>query len=614
MINELRRIHMVKTILISKMMPDLSLDITSSHSDSFMVMHWQCEGNLKIEDHMLLIEDNQLENKALEFVKLAKDKNASLVLTPEYCFPWKLLDEVIENPNMQPTTGKLWCFGMQYISLYEFKKWCLTNQSLTTDRFTAEDCEKNQSSTVIFDGFRDEKLFANVLAYIFINTDNHLTIILQSKLDHMREPLYSFEASGLSLGKSIYLFDCGNIRSNVFCSLICADALQKQYYDIITACISNRPIQLFQPQCNPKPYHETLMLRFNDHLDSNWSFLRLNWAYNSKLSTELLQTSGTDYIHKGNDNAKDFLGKDSLRACYIKNRSKGLNLLIDDNWKYQWTFPKEEHVAEYYIEKPLFIRTVTSASNQFVVDEIYIYQSMWVSSELCPLENFNNLISIPASSELIMKLKNDVVCARCTTSITTCPLIFWDRFIALTRGKSDYEMLFKREQEEDLINSCVTNLYKPQISSLVVTEFQNINKMADYLKEIIWHSEQATEINLKSLRYRIPDGVHLDVNREFPLIKSTMYNVIGNPPSGSLQKGLAIYTKETTIAELNQQLNEYSKKTKAEELGVLLFYPDGDTAVRLFPNEQWRHSTDTGVNGANPKSSSDIGIGGGVDV
>jgi|GEM_PF-3523162 len=601
---------MVQPILLSQKIPNLHLDITSSHSDSFSVIHWQCEADLRIEDRTLVVDDKQFDNKALNFVVLAKKQNTSLALTPEYSFSWKLLDKIIADPNLQPTASKLWCFGMQYIQLSDFDQWCCKHASISIEDFAIHASDGSQPYVVIFDGFRERKKFVNVLVYLFVTEDHRLIVLMQSKLEHMRDPLYDFEASDLSLGNRIFLFNEDNSGMTLFCSLICADAFQKEYYDKISACTPNKPILLFHPQCNTKPYHDTLMMRVNYNLDSNWSFLRLNWSQNSSLCSQALNTLGTDYIYKERDNIKDTWGKGSFRECYVKNRSKGLNLLMDNSWKCQWTFPWQEHVAQYSIKKTFSSSTVIHTSNQFVANEIYIYQNDWDSCQLCPLKIFEDLTSKDCS-DFIADLKVELACSNCVPG-DRCSLLLWDRFVSLCRGNADHEIFFKSPKEDELINYSITNLSKEHMHRLVKLEFDGINKMGNYLKNIVKHSQDSENVNIKTLQYLVPDGVHLCVDKNFPQNKRTMFNLKGNPPSnyGAMQEGHIIYTKDTLTEDLNLQLANYSKKTEAKELGVLLFYPDGDNAVQLFPNPQWKHSTDIGPHGARHTNPSDTGIGG----
>jgi hypothetical protein len=150
-----------------------------------------------------------------------------LALAPEYSFPWEVLNQIIENASLQPAKGKLWCFGMQYKSLEEFECWCTEHNTQTLQEFADTD-QKNRSIAVIFDGLRVKKTFVDALAYIFLNSHNNITIMLQSKLAHMKDPLYEFEASDLSLGNHVYLFDYGNFNTKIFCSLICADVMNSE--------------------------------------------------------------------------------------------------------------------------------------------------------------------------------------------------------------------------------------------------------------------------------------------------------------------------------------------------------------------------------------------------
>lgn len=605
---------MVQVIPLSKIMPNLILDITSSNSnnDSISVIHWQCEANIKIENYELILENAEFENKARGFIKLAKEYNSSIALTPEYSFSWTLLDDIITDSSLRPQEAKLWCLGMQYISLNNFKKWCCKHNSImTTDQFQKNAFVDDSPYTIIFDGFQKHNQFVNILAYLFVAAKGKLMILLQSKLAHMGDSLHKFESGRLSLGKNIFLFEGNNSSAIKFCSLICADGFQKEYYDEIEKCRGNNCILLFHPQLNTQPYHDGLITQIDSNLNSNWQFLRLNWSQFSTIDSKSLDTLGTDYIYKEKDNIQDCWQKKAFRECYMINRSNGLNLLMTDNRKCQWTFPSQEHIAVYFIKKPISYfspSTVTHDRHQFIAEKTYRYERNWDIFKSCPLKLFENLLA-NFRSNLIKKLRVELNCANCGTS-DMCPLILWDRFISLCRGNTEHKTFFKDPHETDHINCSLTNLSNIKIQRNIEAEFTGINKMAKYLENIVSHSQNSKDKNIKTLQYIVPNGVCFYIDKNFPQNPKSMINIKGNPPCGSLYEGLAVYTKDTLTPDLEYKLTHYKKETEAN-LGVLLFYPHGDNKVKLFPDPQWAYSSEIGPKRINSTNFSEIGIGGG---
>ena len=607
---------MVKPILLSKILPNLNLDITSSNSDSFNVIHWQCEANIKTENDALIIEDTEFENKALNFIKLAKKQNSSIVLTPEYSFPWKLLDNIIADSSLHPTEGKLWCLCMQYISLNDFDKWCNNHNSVKVNKNSKVNLSFGEPYIVVFDEFIEIKRFANILVYLFIK-DSKLIVLMQSKLEHMQDSLYEFESEGLSFGKTIFLFNGKSKSDNVFCSLICADGLVNNHYDEITKHSAKKHVFLFHPQCNQKPYHDSLITLIDSHLNSNWHFLRLNWARNTCINSKSLNELGTDYIYKESDNVEDYWKKENFGECYIKNRLNGLNLLMDNNRKCQWTFSHKEHVASYYIKNPVFSSTAATAKHEFLVKKTYIYDETnqeWSSDESCPFELFEKMLPdvIP---EFMEKLKAELSyehCDRCEhcDGSRLCPLILWDRFISLCKGKREHEIFF-RSPDKYYYNSSPTNFSNKNIEKLIKNEFIWINKMEKYLKDIVSHSQNSENENIQTLQHWSPGGMCFCIDKNFPQNAKTMLNVKSNVSNmySASHEGLAVYTKNTLNSDLKSELDKYSKNTAAS-LGVLLFYPDGECTVKLFPNPRWKRSTETGPKGTRSTNISDIGIGG----
>ena len=597
---------MVQVKLISAIIPNLNLNITSNN-DSINVLHWQCEANICLKNDKLVIDNTNFENQTLKFVELAKEHNVSIALTPEYAFSWEMINNIIVDSSLKPSHGKLWCFGMKYISLNDFDLWCKGHNVVNSDNVSTHLSDNEHSYVVIFDGLREEKTFVNLLAYLFVTDNNKLIVILQSKLEHMRDSLYDFEANGLSLGDKIFLFDGNGSSGRVFCSLICADALEKTYYDEITKYSSEKYVFLFNPQCNEKPYHETLLLRMDDNLDSNWRFLRLNWSHDSIIGSKTLDL-GTEYIYKENDNIKDCWQKESFKECYVKNRSKGLNLLMNDSRRCQWTFDGQEHVALYNIKMPVFSSKISTVNHEFIANKIYIYEeNSWIIRDLCPIKQFQEVLAdcnLDYTFDLIDKLK----CDNCK-SPDKCSLILWDRFVSLCRGKAEHKVFLKNTNADEngnnlMINDSLTNFSNKMIKKLIKKEFDNINKIANYLENFTENSEKSDD-DIKILNHIISGGICFDIDKNFPQNKSTMFNINHN-----IHRGLAIYTKDTIKADLTTQFENYSKNTDAEPLGVMLFYPDGDDAVQLFPNPKWKNYTETGLKGMRPPSFSNIGIGG----
>ena len=608
----------VEAVLMSKKIPDLCLDFQSPNG-AFDVIHWQCEGHLTLDGGILNVHGVEFVNKALLFVKLAKENNAALVLTPEYSFPWECLDTIINDPELQPSRGKLWCLCMQYCSMQEFAEWCKKRDVIKTDMLPSRITYDTSTPLIVFDEFRTIKKFANVLTYVFLNAQNQLTVILQSKLAHMGDPLYHFEAADLSLGKRIYVFDYNKSTSRAFCTLICADAMYGDYYKQIEEALSSNdglshPVFLFNPQLNPNPNHKDFLDNIDNRIKNEWVFMRLNWAISTEILSNRLDAFGTEYVHKSAAKVENTWNSDSFRKSYIQGRSHGLHYSINDGWKSKWVFPSTEHVVHYFLKSPKRPSNAASPIHEFVVKEIYIYNHGWVLDTNCLIAKFRQLL--PHSENLLndfIEAMDGIRNSGCAGSICddqnpeNCVILFFDRFVSLFQGTKDHEVIIE-SVVEGLINSCITNIHSQKHEQIINNEFGKISKIAAYLSNIVAESEVSLDRNIRELKNIVPDGVHLDVYKKFPQNSLGMFNVTGNPPDSRLQKGMAIYTKETTTPELNYQLEQCARITDVEDLGVMLFYPDADATVKLYPNPRWSSTTDTGIARRASSDNSYVGI------
>ena len=293
---------MLKVISLSELHIDADFDFQKSNDDTFSVLHWQCKGDFSLgEDDTLCVSSESLNQEAYDFVCLAKQTAAFLVLTPEYSFPWEYLDRILADQALQPDQGKLWCLCMQYLPIRAFEDW------LEINRYTLPyNLQRDSEQIIICDKLKIRKQFVNMLAYVFKNTDGKLVVLLQSKIAHMRDTEFQFEASNLSLGDTIYLFD--NVQHDIraFCSMICADALESDFYESVRQKLPDRKHLVFHPQLNPEPNFAGIMSYINVYINQQWSFLRLNWAPYTKLLSTPLQKPGTGYIYKADQNIEAY--------------------------------------------------------------------------------------------------------------------------------------------------------------------------------------------------------------------------------------------------------------------------------------------------------------------
>ena len=70
------------------------------------------------------IGNNNREEAKTKFINIlakAKEKNISLVLSPEYSCPKSVINEIIANPDLQPSQEKLWALGGESLNKEDLK-------------------------------------------------------------------------------------------------------------------------------------------------------------------------------------------------------------------------------------------------------------------------------------------------------------------------------------------------------------------------------------------------------------------------------------------------------------------------------------------------------------
>jgi hypothetical protein len=423
----------------------------------------------------------------------------------------------------------------------------------------------------------------------------------------MRDPQFQFEASELSLGRTIYLFDKGSHNIRAFCSMICADALEAHFYENIHQKLRDRKLLVFHPQLNPDPYFADIIRYIDVYIDKQWSFLRLNWTPDTKLSGVPIRKPGTGYIYKADRNMEAYWNSPSDRRNYIQNRAKGLHFLMNKSLRAHWLFPPQSHAALYYLRHPKPLTNAAHTPHALTIGRLYYYELGvgWQMISNCPWPAF--LTIIQSREQKVLDFLKKINCTNCNGD--TCALLMADRFISMLRGIRDHEVINETPPDSHG-NGCVTNI-AGELLSKAQMEWRHADMIGAYLQDICQIAGATDEINLQALQYIVPDGVRIEVPTEMVQNRQTMYNVAGEGQSiGRFQRGLAVYTDQTNQHDLDKLQDDYSRLTTVEDLGVMLFYPDQADTVKLHPDIRWGQVSDIGPSGTVPKEKSNIGLGG----
>lgn len=302
------------------------------------IAQWQPHGEIKFEESKgffsALEEHGQ---KALSFLAQAKEKKSDIVITPEYSFPWESLKQILDEKDLAPKNGKLWCLGMEGISSDDFEKFYGEYENHEQVFMTAESRELLSVNE-----------FFSCLAYVFVSGSKTICVI-QFKTTAASDKWAELESKGLTTGNDIYYFKDRSTNHCLF-SWICADALNQEVSNVKNQ-VNYQKCIILHPQLNPKPLHESfeqMRKSFLDYSQRNTRILAQNWGKGSFLIEEdgtkiQITDSYSAFYCCEEQNNREFM------TLYRKNKSKGMNV-AKNNHILVWHMPPKEHCIFYSID------------------------------------------------------------------------------------------------------------------------------------------------------------------------------------------------------------------------------------------------------------------------
>lgn len=113
------------------------------------------------------------------FLELSIQRQVDLVVGPEYCFPWAVIDKMISG-NLRPRVGAIWALGCESITPADLRR---RSVGLPADvRLIHEDLDARQES---------QKHFIDPLVYVFWTIDASgnqvLCILVQFKTEPCKD-------------------------------------------------------------------------------------------------------------------------------------------------------------------------------------------------------------------------------------------------------------------------------------------------------------------------------------------------------------------------------------------------------------------------------------------
>ena len=208
------------------------------------------------------------------FLQQSVEEFADLVVTPEYCVPWEIANEICATDStLHPIAGAIWVLGFESITMAELQ------QVVVRIRQAGHFVHHETISAVDL----HQKSYVNPLLYVFWCSRPDGTMLLcffiQFKTDVSRDGL-DVEQRSLCLGTHVYTFNRGLNQIGLM-TIICSDAFS--FTDALVDEFSSNML-LIHIQLNPKPAHSDFA-RYRSRLlsvasNNNVELLCLNWAGN----------------------------------------------------------------------------------------------------------------------------------------------------------------------------------------------------------------------------------------------------------------------------------------------------------------------------------------------
>ncbi|MGZ4054012.1 MAG: hypothetical protein ACXVDZ_14415 [Bacteroidia bacterium] len=294
----------------------LNLEILNKDSNPYTTLLFQHKGTFSAGETKF---GNQTDcsDKFNKFLTLAKTKNVSLALTPEYSCPWASIEWAVSNQDRWPNQSKLWAICSESITPAEIRTFKQTHHNGDIIVHFDETALNNGGGVLL-----------DPMCYFFKATENNvekLIILIQFKTQHMGVWEKDIERQKYIWGTKIYVLR--NSTNSIFLfTNICSEAANFSITNELQQQLDNRwdenPYIILSPQMNPKPSHDVFKtFRKTILAYSNKDIISLNWAGGTMFPGKrepLIPLSKSSIFFKTPD--VDFF--DETR--FINNHNKGL--------------------------------------------------------------------------------------------------------------------------------------------------------------------------------------------------------------------------------------------------------------------------------------------------
>lgn len=294
----------------------------NSKESNYSLLRVQTQASVLFNQAGVWIEALEHDEKCLSLLHLAKQRNCDLLLFPEYCISYSVLEQITKDGRLWPENKKLWVLPCQGISVKEFD----TFIQLISSNENVFVLDRAWNPRVI-----NKKHFVTALFYCFLgyrNDEQILCLVPQLKTQPMGDKDCLCEQSGMSTGGVIFTLE------KRLLTLLCADSMNN---DITWEVFQRNGLQMSEftilhPQLNSHPKDEVFSRLRRDMFDHSerGNYITCNWSKgtalyqqsNSDKPVETISVSWSCIYRKHSEDIFDkWCGKDSLRQ---KNEKCGL--------------------------------------------------------------------------------------------------------------------------------------------------------------------------------------------------------------------------------------------------------------------------------------------------
>jgi hypothetical protein len=326
-----------------------SINALIPDENNYEVLLIQPQGEIEASTAGVRNRNHNLAHKQFgQFLALAQEARADLVITPEYSMPWVTLVSAIKEGTV-PERGKLWVLGCESIKYSEL-------ETLKLDLAS--------TATVLY-----EKLspgpgrFMDPLAYVFLaplidGTGATRPVVLVQFKTHPMGDESHFEINSLQRGTRIYKFGGAEILTLI--SLICSDSFA--FKDSHADAIYHRALVLHL-QLNPKP-RQTQFRQYRDRLfkfaGDETELICVNWA------SDVHEWCGKE-VRKWNNLACSAW---YLRPSQFDARDETLFANHQRGLYYTWLDSLRSHALFFNYEPAVYLITATKVAHIGVVASV----------------------------------------------------------------------------------------------------------------------------------------------------------------------------------------------------------------------------------------------------